>query len=256
MNAALRKALAASQLTETDVAAHLGVDPKTVRRWLSGQRPYPRHRWALAELFQVEEQNLWPENSQAQEQSTPLSEHTYRVYAHRWEVPREVWYELFSSAEQEIGILVYSGLFLADDAGILELLVARAQEGVRVRILLGDHESQQVRQRGNEEEIGDALPARARNALMLYRPLIDIDGIDIRTHSTVLYNSVYLTEKRILANQHMYGLPAAKSPVIEIDRTLSPAMTETYVRSFDLVWQNGNKHKRNGAFCPHPKENS
>ncbi|GAB2481357.1 XRE family transcriptional regulator [Nocardiopsis aegyptia] len=237
MNAALRKALAASQLTETDVAAHIGVDPKTVRRWLAGQRPYPRHRWAVAELLQVEEDSLWPENSQAQEENTPLSEHACRVYAHRWEVPREVWYELFSSAEQEIGILVYSSLFLADDAGILELLEARAREGVNIRILLGDPGAQEVRQRGNDEEIGDALPARARNALMLFRPLLDIDGVDVRTHSTVLYNSVYLTDKRILVNQHVYGLPAAKSPVVEIDRSLSPDMAETYVQSFELAWQ-------------------
>ncbi|MFB8763744.1 XRE family transcriptional regulator [Nocardiopsis alba] len=238
MNAALRKAMAAAQLTDTDVAAHLGVDPKTVRRWLSGQRPYPRHRWALADLLQTKEDTLWPQDSQELEAHAPASEHVQRVYAHRWQVPREVWCDLFSSAEQEIGILVYSGLFIADDAGILDLLGARAQDGVKVRILLGDPESQPVRQRGQEEQAGEALTARAANALMLFRALLDIDGVEIRTHSTTLYNSVYLTEKRILVNQHIYGLPAAKSPVIEIDRTLPPGMAEIYARSFDLVWHN------------------
>lgn len=242
MNAALRKALAASRLTEIDVAAHLGVDPKTVRRWLSGQRPYPRHRWALADLLQTEEDTLWPPNSQ--EKESPASEHVQRVYAHRWQVPREVWCDLFSSAEQEIGILVYSGLFIADDAGILDLLGARAQDGVKVRILLGDPESQPVRQRGQEERAGEALTARAANALMLFRALLDIDGVEIRTHSTTLYNSVYLTEKRILVNQHIYGLPAAKSPVIEIDRALSPDLADTYTSSFDFVWGETTKQEQ------------
>ena len=136
MNAALRKALAAAQLTETDVAAHLRVDPKTVRRWLSGQRPYPRHRWAVANLLQANEESLWPQNNHQTEECTPLPEHTHRVHAHRWQVPRDIWHDLFESAEQEIGILVYSGLFLADDAGILGLLREQARAGISVRILL------------------------------------------------------------------------------------------------------------------------
>ncbi|MFW5415483.1 XRE family transcriptional regulator [Nocardiopsis sp. CNT-189] len=228
--------MAASRLTETDVAAHLGVDPKTVQRWLSGQRPYPRHRWAVADLLQVEESALWPEEGRPQEDPA-LSEHAHRVYAHRWEVPREVWRDLFASARQEIGILVYSGLFLADDAGMAEILAERAGAGVGVRIILGDAQSRQVEQRGEAEGIGEALAARARNALLLFRPLLGIDGVEIRTHATVLYNSVYLTENRLLVNQHVHGFPAAKSPVVEIDRARSPDMAETYVRSFELVWK-------------------
>ncbi|WP_238346913.1 XRE family transcriptional regulator [Nocardiopsis dassonvillei] len=236
MNAALRKALAASRLTEIDVAAHLGVDPKTVRRWLSGQRPYPRHRWALADLLQTEEDALWPPRSQEDEAQAPVSEHVQGVYAHRWQVPRAVWWDLFNSAEQEIGILAYSGLFIADDPGILELLGSRARDGVSVRILLGDPNSPEVKQRGKDEKIGDVLAARAHNALVLFHSLMDIEGVEIRTHSTILYNSIYLTEKRILVNQHIYGLPAAKSPVVEIDRALPHEMSDIYTKSFDCIW--------------------
>ncbi len=237
MNAALRKALAASRLTETDVAAHLGVDPKTVRRWLSGQRPYPRHRWALADLLQADEDSLWPQDGQEAKGHAPVSEHVQRVYAHRWQVPREVWWDLFSSAEQEIGILVYSGLFLADDAGILELLGERARDGVNVRVLIGNPESQPVKQRGKDEGIGDALAARTRNAILLLQELRGINDIEIRVHSTVLYNSIYFTEKSLLINKHVYGLPAAKSPVIEVDRLRSTSMADTYLRSFALAWE-------------------
>src|SRR5579875_2248039 len=44
------RALLRARLSEKDVAAHLGVDPKTVRCWTDGRIPYPRHRWALAGL--------------------------------------------------------------------------------------------------------------------------------------------------------------------------------------------------------------
>ncbi|WP_232238557.1 XRE family transcriptional regulator [Nocardiopsis dassonvillei] len=241
MNAALRKALAASRLTEIDVAAHLGVDPKTVRRWLSGQRPHPRHRWALADLLQTEEDALWPPKSQEDEARAPASEHVQRVYAHRWQVPREVWWDLFSSAEQEIGILVYSGLFLADDAGILDLLGARARDGVNVRILLGDPNSQPIKRRGQEEEIGEALATRANNAILLFRKIMGASGIEIRTHSTTLYNSIYSTESKMLINHHTYGMPASKSPTIEIDRRNSPDIFKIYSASFDLAWKESKK---------------
>lgn len=236
MNAALRTALAAAQLTETDVAAHIGVDPKTVRRWLSGTRPYPRHRWAVAELLQVDEDTLWPEKSYHDRTNTPAPEHAQRVYAQRWQVPREVWCGLFRSAEREIGILAYSALFLADDAGMLELLRARAQDGVNIRILLGDPGSPPVQQRSEEERIGAMLGARTDNALLLFGTLSGIDGVELRTHSTALYNSIYLTEKQILVNYHAYGFPATKSPVADIDRAASPEMSSTYIESFNRTW--------------------
>jgi hypothetical protein len=59
------------------------------------------------------------------------------VYPHRSEVPRDVWGHLFSGAEREIGVLVYSGLFLSEDAGIQKIFKEKANAGVRVRILLG-----------------------------------------------------------------------------------------------------------------------
>ena len=63
MNESLRRALLRARLREVDVAAHLGVDPKTVRRWLSGRVPYLRHRWALAQLRGLDESHLWPQLS-------------------------------------------------------------------------------------------------------------------------------------------------------------------------------------------------
>ena len=78
---------------------------------------------------------------------------------------------LFGSAEREIAILAYSALFLAEDAGILRILADKGRAGVAVRIALGDPDGPNVAERGEEEGIGDAMPAKIRNALTLYRPL-------------------------------------------------------------------------------------
>ena len=61
MNELLRQALLRARLREVDVAARLGVDPKTVRRWMTGRVPYPHNRVAIAEMVGVDEADLWPE---------------------------------------------------------------------------------------------------------------------------------------------------------------------------------------------------
>jgi hypothetical protein len=237
MNEPLARALIRARLREVDVAARLDVDPKTVRRWLNGRVPYPHNRAAIAELTGADEADLWPgaggplaARAQPQELGT--------VYPHRWAVPREIWTGLFGSAEQEIAILAYSALFLAEDTGILRILGERGRAGVTVRIALGDPDGPDVAERGAEEGIGDAMAAKIRNALVLYRPLGAVKNIEIRLHRTVLYNSIYRADGKLLVNQHTYGVPAAQSPVVCLDDVGGGEMSALYLESFERVWAN------------------
>lgn len=235
MNEPLRRALIHARLREADVAASLGVDPKTVRRWLSGRVPYPRHRAAIASLVGVDEADLWPDVSD------PLAarirpEELGSVYPHRWAIPRETWIRFFGSAEREIGILAYSALFLAEDAGILQVLAAKARQGVRVRIALGDPDSRQVVERGEEEGIGGAMAAKVRNAVTLFRPLTGAPNVELRLHQAVLYNTIYQADNHLLVNQHAYGIPAAHSPVLVMREAKLGDMVSAYLGSFEHVW--------------------
>lgn len=234
MNEILRRAIFHARLDEEDVAARLGVDPKTVRRWIEGRLPYPRHRWALAHLVRAEEADLWPE-VRAARAARSRPEELRAVYAHRWAVPRAVWRNLFDSAKREIGVLAYSGLFLAEDADIMDIFATKARSGVMVRIALGDPDSQDVAERGVQEGIYESMAAKIRNSLVLYRPLLDV-GAEIRLHLTSLYNSIYCTEGELLVNQHAYGIPAAHSPVLHLRSHSGGDMTTTYLESFGRIW--------------------
>ena len=241
MNEPLRQALLRAQLREDDVASRLGVDPKTVRRWLNGRVPYPQNRAAIAELVGSHEADLWPEAG------GPLAARTRpeelgTVYSHRWAVPREVWVRLFESAEHEIAILAYSALFLAEDTGILRILADKGRAGVAVRIALGDPDGPNVAERGKEEGIGDAMAAKIRNALTLYRPLDVVENIEIRSHRTVLYNSIYRADDQLMVNQHTYGIPAAHAPVFCVCGTDDGEMSTLYLDSFKRVWANAVPH--------------
>lgn len=235
MNEPLRRALLRARLREDDVAARLGVDPKTVRRWLNGRVPYGNNRAALADLVGAEEAELWPDAG------GPLTTRTRpeelgAVYPHRWSVPREVWVRFFESANHEICILAYSALFLAEDAGIVGVLAEKGRAGVTVRIALGDPDSAQVIQRGKDEGIDDAMPAKIRNALTLFRSMLAMENIEIRLYRSVLYNSIYRADGQLFVNQHAYGIPAAHAPVFCFHESENSEMVASYLVSFEKVW--------------------
>lgn len=235
MNDTLRRAIFEARLTEDDVAARLKVDPKTVRRWVEGRLPYPRHRWDLANIVGVDETDLWPELLAVRATRSRPAEIT-AVYPHRSSITPDSWRSLFESAEQHIDILAYSGLFLAENADILRVLTNKAKASINIRIALGDPNSSHVAERGDQEEIGDAMAAKVRNALVLYRPLCGLDGVQLRLHRTVLYNSIYRSDDQLLINQHVYGIPAARAPVYHLRRTAHAEMFQCYSASFNRVW--------------------
>jgi hypothetical protein len=243
VNDRLREAVTASELDESVIATRLDVDPKTVERWIAGRVPYPRYRRALASLLGAEENTLWPQVARR----TPLPSgdpvEIQAAYAHRWAVPRNAWLRFFESAEHEIGILAYAALFLAEDDGILRTLADKARAGVRTRILLGDPESSQVAERGTGEGIGDAIAAKVRNAFALYRSLTEIEGVEIRLHSTTLYASIYRSDDEVLINSHAYGVHASNAPVIQIRHTTPGDFAEIYLESFDRVWNEATNYE-------------
>jgi hypothetical protein len=235
MNESLRRAMFRARLSEEDVASRLAVDPKTVRRWVDGRVPYPRHRVALADMLRSSEHDLWPDLAPISATASHPSE-IVAVYPHRWAVPRDAWRQLFDDARHQIDILAYSSLFLAEDSGLLDAITARAKAGTEVRIALGDPDCPRVAERGMQEGIDNAMAAKIRNALSLYRPLRDSGHAEIRLHRTVLYNSIYRADDEMLVNQHAYGIPAAHAPVFHLHRSPGTDMFGSYIASFERVW--------------------
>ncbi len=237
-NERLRALLLERGVTLAALADAAGVDPKTVERWVGGRTPYRKHRYAVASRLGVDEAYIWPDALSPDQVVSASESEIVTVYPHRWAVPRETWGHFFDQAEREIGILVYSGLFLADDAGVLRLIADRAQAGVRTRILLGDPDSPHVAQRGTDEGIDDTMAARVRNSIVLYqrRLLSNPENIEIRLHGTILYNSIYRADDQLLVNTHIYGNPANNAPVFHLRKIAGGDMVSTYLESFDRVW--------------------
>lgn len=239
MSEVLRQALNEAHLRADDLAKQVGVDPKTVRRWIAGRLPYPRHRRAVAGILGLSETDLWPQTLSHPTAPEPPSTKIIATYPHRWAVPRATWLQLFGRAQHEIGILAYAGLFLAEDAGIVQLIADKARGGVNVRVLLGNPDSPKVAERGADEGIGESMAAKIRNSLVLYQPLRDLEHVEIRLHDTVLYNSIYRADDDLLINPQAYGIAAAHAPVLHLRKASPGDMATTYLNSFDRVWSMG-----------------
>src|SRR3954464_4575831 len=179
-NERLRSAMLERGVTPTNLADLLEVDPKSVERWISGRTPYRRHRYAVAARLGVDEAYLWPDALPRDQVANASESEIINIYPHRWTVPSDLWRNFFDQAETEIGILVYSGLFLSEDAGVQRIFRQKADAGAQVRILLGDPDSETVAQRGADEGVNESQAAKIRNAIVMYRPLRDLEGIEFR----------------------------------------------------------------------------
>ncbi len=238
-NQRLRDALLRNGINADDVAQKVGVDPKTVERWITKKRtPYPKHRHAVAAMLRESESYLWP-NALDQETSAAVAEsEVVKVYPNRNAVPRDVWEHLLDQATARVDVLVYVGMFLTENPALLPALRAKGTAGARVRLLLGDPDSREVQRRSLEEGIGKgAISAKIRNVLACFRQLDDAHGIEIRCHATTLYNSIYRYDDEMIVNPHVYGTPAPHAPALHLRRLSAGSMFETYARSFDTVWE-------------------
>ena len=237
-NERLRTAMLRTGTTIDDLAACCGVDVKTVERWLGGRVPHRATRWDAARRLGYDEDYLWPgAPGRGHLRGEASQSELVRLYPDRGSIPRDTWHHLFAGAREEIGILVYAALFLAEDAGMRRLLADQARAGVRVRMLFGDPACAAVGQRGEEEGIGSvAIGAKIRNVLALFRPLVTEGLIEIRLHGTVLYNSLYLADDQVLVNSHVYGNVATCAPVLHLRKISGGSMVNTYLDCFARIW--------------------
>jgi hypothetical protein len=94
-----------------------------------------------------------------------------------------------------------------------------------------------VIQRGIEEGTTGGLEGRVQMMRRYLHEVATLPGVEIRTHGTILYNSIYRFDDQALINGHAFGALAGQNPVLHLRRLPGGLMWEHYMRSFDRVWQ-------------------
>jgi transcriptional regulator with XRE-family HTH domain len=237
-NERLRRAMLARGFSVESLAERAETNPKTVRRWLDGTSvPYPKTRFRVAVLVQEDESWLWPDAVDANSLS---GAELVSSWPRRADVPLELWTELLRDARRNVDVLAFAGLFLVEEnTEWIPLLRARAAQGTRVRLLLGDRDGSQLAARDAEARIRGAVRGRVNAVLAAYEPLGDL--VEIRLHDTPLYNSLYRFDDHLLVNTHVYGILAAYTPVLRL-RRVDGSYVNTYLESFEQVWASARPH--------------
>jgi hypothetical protein len=177
---------------EVEVLARLvGVDPKTVQRWLGGRVPHPRHRWRICDVLGRSEQDLWPGVGLGASGAHHTSE-IATAYAHRADTPSQLWSGMLDRVRTNLDLLGYAMLFFPEQhPRLTQILADKCASGLRVRIALADPESAEVMARDKLEGLGGTLPGRIFSTLRHFESLLSSTGVEIWYYSVPLYNAIY-----------------------------------------------------------------
>lgn len=236
-NERLRVTLADSGHDEKSLAGELGLDPKSVQRWVTrGVTPRRGTAHRAARVLGVPAAWLWPELDDGRASASQAEIVT--LYPHRSDVPRHLWLDLLTAAASRVWLYANASLFLPEDnPESIRVIARKASQGTDVRILLADPDSDLCTRRGVEEQLFDAIPARVRMALTYYAPLAGAPGVDFRLQSETLYNSIFVYDDEMLVNQHVYGMYGYMAPILHLRRVDGGDFFDMYARSFERVWE-------------------
>jgi transcriptional regulator with XRE-family HTH domain len=236
-NDRLRTALADSSYDQQSLAEALRLDPKSVQRWITREvtpRRSAAHR--AARLLGVPAAWLWPD-LETDRLSASRAE-IVTLYPHRADAPRQLWLDLLTGAAGRVWLFANASLFLPEEnPESIEILRRKAENGTSVRILMADPDSAECAQRGVEERLFEAIPARVRMALTYYAPLAGAAGVEFRLQRTTLYNSIFVYDDQMLVNQHAYGVYGYMAPLLHLRRAEGGDFFAMYLASFERVWE-------------------
>jgi hypothetical protein len=192
MNDRLRTAMLRAGVDATSLAEAAGVDTKTVTRWLAGRVPHHRSRVLVAERLGEPEVILWPTTRPDQTRGSASTAEVIGAWAHRADVPTELWLALLNGAQERVDLMGYAFPFLFELAPQVTVTLAqKCEAGARLRIAVADPDCPHVLERDGLEQLNGTLPGRIRLALMWLSDLTRVPGATVGLHRVHLYNSIF-----------------------------------------------------------------
>ena len=128
-------------------------------------------------------------------------------------------------------------LFIPEQSsGFVEQLKAKASHGCEIRIAVANPTCTAIKMRDEEEQLGGTLSARIQTTLYHFRDIRNFDGIKVRYHSTILYNSLFRYDNDMFVTPHLYGLHGSKAPLLHFRCLGSNGIFANFAAHFEAVW--------------------
>lgn len=163
------------------------------------------------------------------------------VYPRRSQVPQELWNRLFVSSRSEITLGGYTNYFFwTEQDGFGKLLQEKARDGVSVRILIGDPESDVTRKREEIEHAALALTTRIRITLDELRKLGHINGLEARMSEVNaeahVSRSIFRFDQEALVCEHIANQLGHGSLTFHLRRLKDDGPFDQYATHFEYLW--------------------
>jgi transcriptional regulator with XRE-family HTH domain len=227
-NEQLRAAITGAGLSLDEFADIVQVDVKTVRRWLAGRTPYPRHRTRVAGALDTTEHALWPDavpapaTSDAPEPTTHEPSDLVAGYAFSSDPVAPKPAALLGAAAERIEILIPN---LASQTELVTLLRARAADGCRINIIIEEPDAR-------------------------IEPLLDIDAIEVRASPAGASHNLHRADDQILLALRHISYPEQSPPLIHLRQTTRGGLFDRLAHDFDDRWDKAtplaSSEQRNG----------
>lgn len=235
-NYRLRGAIVNAELTPAALAGAVGVDVKTVGRWLNEDRiPYPVTRMKIARLLHQQETFLWPSLLERPEACALSMAELDGVWPTRTAISSDTWHAWFDRSTRSLDILVYAGIFLIEMLDFSDVLAWKAAQGTTIRLLIGNPDSMAVQVREGELPLS-CLADRCRAMRRYLGRVASQSGIEVRTHSSTLYASHFRFDDILLINAPAFGAWNSESPVYQLREAPGGSLFTFYRRAFERTW--------------------
>jgi hypothetical protein len=214
-NDKLRAALRNAGLAPDELADIVQVDIRTVRRWLSGRPPYPRHRGQVARALDTTEHNLWPDialPTPNRANTVPTANEIIAAVARADDLRAPTTETLIQTATEQIDLLDNTLQRLLTRPGLHQLLTTKASHGCPIRILLA--------------EPGPYLT-----------PLLGHDRIQIRKAEVVELHAVHRLDDHMLLTLRLTGESDRPPPLLHLHRRAEGGLFDRLAEHFDHAWE-------------------
>ncbi|MGH2753108.1 MAG: XRE family transcriptional regulator, partial [Actinomycetota bacterium] len=188
---------------------------------------------------------LWPSTDRPGGESS--TEEIVAAYAHRALLPPQVWREILLACKDTVDLLGFAMLHLPEqEPDLMAILKTKAEGGCQVRVALADPESSQAEDRDAEERLDKGLLARIKTSRIYFSELEGCPGVEIRLHSTPMYNSIFRFDDQMLVTPHLFGIPGSKAPLFHIRRRGPTGIFNNFASHFEAIWQSSQPAKETG----------
>ncbi|MCN0178659.1 hypothetical protein [Salinispora arenicola] len=224
-NERLRETLLSLNESPAGFAGRLGVDPKTVERWIlnANRQPHPRTAYQAARLLNVDVTYLWPGVHGNRTSKITGTDELTACWPGRATVPHDLWPRLFAEATRRINIM---GDFGLPDLipNLPRLLADKADRGVQVRVIVTDPHAAT-----NPIDTARAIAAEA-----VYLPLAN-HGVTVARYPGNLSTTILRVDDDLIVRTGIDGCPAAFAPVIHLRALPNGPLSRLYLTSLDTI---------------------